>query len=405
MRVRRWVLFAVAAVLVALAFLRLFFFGVYQVESASMEPAIHGDPSTGERVLVRYGRARPERFDLVVVRVPGEDVPRVKRVAALPGEGARIEYGDLVIDGERLGPDAPRPEPIAVYDPRLPLGDHFRAASEDLAGWTRADDGWRHDGAPDVAVARLEYARLLTDSYIDRAGSFVEGSRQVGDLWIGARLELESDASRARLAVAAQGDRFLAWIGAASDGVREVQLYSLPVPGQGEGDPQLDRIAGRTLTVTEGPHEWVLGRVDGRVELWLDGERVLEQRFGAPRLHPLDLFGEGDSHGPRAWIEVGGGGVNLSDLRLWRDVHYTARGEFAVREELTLGPDELLLLGDHSAHSRDGRDWGPLPIGDLIGRPVAVVSPFGAARALPGGVDWAPRFDGPRGAEAGFATP
>lgn len=394
MRVRRRLTIAAIAVLATLGFLRLFFFGVYQVESASMEPAIHGDPETGERVLVRYGKARPERFDLVVVRVPGEEVPRVKRVAALPGEGVRIETGDLVIDDERLGADAPRPEPIAVYDPRLPLEDHFRGDGDAPGGWTRGADGWRHDGAPDVAVARLEYARRLTDSYVDASGAFVEGAREVGDLWLGAALDLEEDASRARLAVAAQGDRFLAWIGAASGGAREVQLYSLPVPAPGEGEPRLERIAHRALTLAPGAHEWVLGRVDGRVELWLDGERVLEHRFGAPRLHPLDLFGEGHSPGPRAWIEVGGGGVLLRDLRLWRDVHYTARGEFGVREELQLGPDELFLLGDHSARSRDGRDWGPLPLDDLIGRPVAVVSPLSAARGLPGGVLWVPRFAG-----------
>lgn len=390
MRSRRKLLYSFAALGGILLFARLFFFGIYLVDSRSMEPTIHGDPETGERVLVRYGSKRPERFDLVVVRIPGEPIPRVKRIAGLPGEKVRIEEGDLYLDGERPMADAPRAEPILVFDERLAIEDHFQSnAGGEIVGWQQTASGLRHAGAPERPVARLEYARRLADHYIGQNGEFVEGSIEVGDLWIGAALDLEEPTSRALLAVATQGDRFIGWIGAEASGVRRIRLLSYPVQEFETAESEL--LSELELTVGPGSHEWVIGRVDGRVELWFDGRRVLEHHFGVPRRHPLDLFGEGRSRGARAWIEVGGGGVGLEALRLWRDLHYTSRGELAVREAFQLGPDELFLLGDNSAASRDSRDFGPTALGDVLGRPTHVVRPFGAARALAGGVEWVPR--------------
>lgn len=392
MRSRRKLLILFVVLGGAFLFARLFFFGVYLVDSRSMEPTIHGDPESGERVLVRYGAERPERFDLVVVRLPGEPVPRVKRVGGLPGEAVRIEEGDLYVEGEHLSGDLPRPEPVTVFDARLALEDYFQSsADEGIVGWRRIADGWRHDGAPERPIARLEYARRMADHYLAASGAFVEGATEVGDLWIGAALDLEQPTSRALLAVATQGDRFIGWIGADSGGVRRVRLLSYPIPGPEVEASDSELLGELELAVEPGTHEWVVGRVDGRVELWFDGRRVLDQRFGAPRRHPLDLFGEGRSHGPRAWVEVGGGGVALGGLRLWRDLHYTSRGELAVREEFQLGPDELFLLGDNSAASRDSRDFGPIPLDDVIGRPLRVVRPLGSARPLKGGVEWVPR--------------
>lgn len=391
MRSRRKLLFSIAVCGGVLLFVRLIFFGVYLVDSRSMEPSIYGDPETGERVLVRYGKALPERFDLAVVRVPGESVPRVKRVVALPGESLRIEEGDLYIDGEPLAADAPRPDPIVVFDDRLALEDYFQSSADNgIVGWRKTAADWRYDGAPERPVARLEYARRLADDYIGPHSEFIEGSIEVGDLWIGAALDLEEPASRALLAVATQGDRFIAWIGADAQGRRRVRLISFPVPGSELDAHDSDILEELDLAVEAGTHEWVLGRVDGRVELWFDGRRVFDHRFGVPRRHPLDPFGQGRSRGPRAWIEVGGGGVALDGLKLWRDLHYTSRGQFAVREAFQLGPDELFLLGDHSAHSRDSRDFGPVPLADLVGSPLYVVGPLEAARALPGGVQWVP---------------
>jgi signal peptidase I len=42
----------------------------------------------------------------------------------------------------------------------------------------------------------------------------------------------------------------------------------------------------------------------------------------------------------------------------------------------TLGQDEYFVMGDNRAQSADSRLWGPVPKGDIIGRPVLRVVPF-----------------------------
>jgi hypothetical protein len=85
---------------------------------------------------------------------------------------------------------------------------------------------------------------------------------------------------------------------------------------------------------------------------------------------------------PRARLEVTGGAVELRDLQLLRDLHYTERGTYATAEPVLLGPREVLLLGDNSAESVDGREWGPVTLDEILGRPVAVVWPPGRIRRL-----------------------
>ena len=98
LRTGLWTLLALALVLVVL---RTFFFGVYQVDSPSMEPTLHGSEEDGDWVLVRYGRGTPlRRYDLVVIVPEGESEPYVKRVVGLPGEKVAIRAGDPWIDGE-----------------------------------------------------------------------------------------------------------------------------------------------------------------------------------------------------------------------------------------------------------------------------------------------------------------
>lgn len=51
---------------------------------------------------------------------------------------------------------------------------------------------------------------------------------------------------------------------------------------------------------------------------------------------------------------------------------------------VTLGEHEYYVLGDNRAASSDSRIWGPLPTGDIVGRPVARLFPFSTISWLPG---------------------
>ena len=75
--------------------------------------------------------------------------------------------------------------------------------------------------------------------------------------------------------------------------------------------------------------------------------------------------------------------VRVDELRLYRDVYYTAsRSRNAVNQPLTLGDDEFFVLGDNSPVSHDSRRWDEAPVNRalLLGKPFLVHLPSKPAR-------------------------
>ena len=68
----------------------------------SMQPNLHTD----QRVLLDKATYRfihgPQRGDVVVIDLPGEEIPLIKRVIGLPGETVEIRQGQVFINGEPL---------------------------------------------------------------------------------------------------------------------------------------------------------------------------------------------------------------------------------------------------------------------------------------------------------------
>ena len=104
-------------------------------------------------------------------------------------------------------------------------------------------------------------------------------------------------------------------------------------------------------------------------------EPALVTQYEVNRAYPGAVPAGMKSLGPR--IALGGEGVRarFRGIRISRDLYYTERGEYGIEGPFALGPDEFFLLGDNSADSLDGRDWGPVRRGELLGRPLAVVWP------------------------------
>ena len=87
------------AVLIAL-FVNVFVAQAMVVHGPSMQPNLHYD----QRVMVEKVTYRlmhgPRRGDVVVIDVPGEDEPLIKRVVALPGEMVEVRGGRVFVDGQ-----------------------------------------------------------------------------------------------------------------------------------------------------------------------------------------------------------------------------------------------------------------------------------------------------------------
>ena len=124
------------AILIAL-FVNVFVAQAMVVHGPSMQPNLH----YGQRVMVEKVTYRlihgPRRGDVVVIDVPGEDEPLIKRVVALPGETVEVRGGRVFVDGQlqeepwttrQGGPDYPPTvmPPLHVFV----LGDN-RGSSRD----------------------------------------------------------------------------------------------------------------------------------------------------------------------------------------------------------------------------------------------------------------------------------
>lgn len=115
----------VPAVLVVL-FLNVFVVQARTIDGPSMQPNLYaGQFVMTEKLTYRFLHG-PRRGDIVLIDMPGEEIPLVKRVVALPGEEIEIQRGQVYVAGRPLeepwatrlgGPDQPltRLPPLHVF--------------------------------------------------------------------------------------------------------------------------------------------------------------------------------------------------------------------------------------------------------------------------------------------------
>jgi signal peptidase I len=91
----------IPAVIIAL-FINVFVAQAMVVEGPSMQPNLnYGQRVMVEKITYRFLHG-PRRGDIVIVDVPGEDEPLIKRVVALSGETVEVRGGQVWINGELL---------------------------------------------------------------------------------------------------------------------------------------------------------------------------------------------------------------------------------------------------------------------------------------------------------------
>jgi signal peptidase I len=91
----------VPAVVIAL-FINVFVAQAMVIEGPSMRPNLnYGQRVMVEKITYRFFHG-PRRGDVVIVDVPGEGEPLIKRVVALSGERVEVRGGQVWINGELL---------------------------------------------------------------------------------------------------------------------------------------------------------------------------------------------------------------------------------------------------------------------------------------------------------------
>lgn len=365
----------------------------FPVVSGSMEPTVE----TGEWVFLRYGTEPAERFDIVAFTDVGGGAS-IKRVIGLPGEVIALDpTGDVRIEGAPLRGDAARPPLTLFFDSSLQsIGEHWRHGGAYADPWSQVQGGeteagseagpgevWEMDGS---AVARSASLGLLglhgriDDGGLRPDGSYRRGQQVVHDVSVSFEIKVLDAGGRLCVQLMEQGDVF------------EV---SIPIY-EGEDEARIDLF--RRKAAPEPLEYFIYGRSEVPLREWLPvtfsnidnllrfqiGEFELEfdYDYRGNTLHPTAFDMSSISLGER--VRLGGEGVVLQvrNIRVERDFHVAARGEFGAGTPLQLGPDEVFVVGDATAISRDSRERGPVPRGRIFGRVEAAVWPLSRARWL-----------------------
>lgn len=382
-RFTRW-LVLLAVVFTGVMLFRSEVFDGYQVPSHSMEPTLHGHPLDGDKVLVfkkTFWLRDPERWDIAVFRRDGARHASqvfVKRIAGLPGETFELVDGDVYVDGHiaRKPDDVERELLIPVWDSRG--NEKSFAAAWDASGV--GGPGWNKvDGSfviPPGDGGVFEYARPITDSFVDDDGDWKPGPNAVGDLVLVLAVTPTSDEGTVVASLRRGGRAF---------------DIALPV---GEGRPMISSLGTDAVLDSVEPlqpgrrYRLRVTHVDHRLRVTLDGQDLYTFAY-----EPTPALDEPESGGSASFGIVGGGG-RIHRVRLLRDIYYTSDGEVAVDGPILIpnGPTDreqrYFVLGDNSARSRDSRFWGgdvyqaTVSRKNLIGSPVAVFWPPARARRL-----------------------
>jgi signal peptidase I len=351
----------------------------------------------GDRVLVQkflYDFRTPKRWEVAVFHYPGDPSQAyVKRVVGLPGESIRIADGDVFADGRILRKtlDEQRAMRIEVHDSRYEPHDAgryprwvFRSGWGDASratGWSRSEGGFVHRASPDAGPGdwviyrhwdplRRRYGPVR-DFYAYNGGE-MPADNEVPDLGLEARMTVNPSVEAVSAALRSGSDRFVVRIPVGLEGDVELVHNGVRVPIVAGENPFHHGGSGPRRVTLEA------SAFDRRVTVAIDG-RLLFEPYDYERRRPGPSIGE-----IPIGLGVDGGELNVQDLRIFRDLYYTAtlagmpRQGHSVRSAVALGCDEYFVLGDNSPVSNDSRFWtaGPVVPGSmLLGKPFLVHLP------------------------------
>lgn len=336
----------------------------------------------GDRLLVDRNAflvRSPRRWDLAVLHDP--EAPGrwlVKRIVGLPGETISIRQGDLFDGQTRIKKSLGQLQTLAipVYSPI-----DETTASGQLALW-RGDEGatqWERR----VAGQGVMYLRTPATAAVTpvRTSSFDwlhfrSARKDAGP--VSDALSYNQDRLRRPFPVSdlllecrvrCQGTGALA---VRLPSVRDVLLQWNPRAGVIEViiDGQLRHTKNRPAGTGGDTTRFAVAHCDGRLLAEIGGNSF---EFDVAELRQATIDGKAASRTDAPAIGARDLGVEISDLRLARDIYYAPPGELpkAPWDHVRLGADELLLLGDNPAVSRDSRYWRPAAVNgnSLLGRP------------------------------------
>lgn len=353
---------AVTVSIIIIVLFKYFVLEAYKIPTGSMQPTLMGwsDPNGGgifDRVLVdkfSYHYRDPERYEVVVFKYPLDRSKNfIKRIVGMPGETLEIRDGDLF--HARPGEDMKilrRPRPVQRTQLRLLEGSPEYSWRVDEGSWTT-----QLAEATGTGPGRISFPsdpRGIRDHYTDgypvklaervRSSGKGSGNNPVGDLRVEGVAAAAADCTEIKLVL------------------REAsRVYTLTVPGpaaSAEERPSIrvqdlrgsfadaQALAATPWKLRAGDSVRIAGQnIDDLLELEIDGEVVVELEIGS-------VSNSNDAH---VSIVTEGGGADLEDLQVHRDIYYTTARQKYRRWQIPEG--QYVMLGDNTQDSSDSRDW------------------------------------------------
>lgn len=332
-----------------------------------------------------------QAWEVAVFHFPQEPSQAyVKRVVGLPGESIRIVGGDVFVDGEIVRKSLPeiRAMRMLVNDSRFQPRDgqglpRWRPQPE--SGVSSAESGWMIEGG------RFSHRRVdpntgphtdwlvykhwaptgggygpIRDFYGYNGGD-LRSENDVADLGLEARMCVSDDLDTLAVAIRSGSDQFVAKIPVGRRGRIELLRNDAPLSLKNCWNP-FDQSGLWPRNVTLEAMVF-----DRRVQVAING-RLLFDPYDYD-----DPIAAGEATDGPVSLGVRGGTVEITDLRIYRDIYYTSslagapRYSHGMSTDVKLGPDDYFVLGDNSPVSNDSRFWSESPVvrGSMfVGRPL-----------------------------------